>query len=193
MGNGHQDHGCFDLSNIEILDTIGSEQHPLAMSHNLIFKDDFLYISHFVDGLYIYDLSNLDSIRLAGYYDTSTRPHEQGKWEGAWGVYPFLPSGNVLISDMQTGLWVLDVHDAITGVKKPSYYESYSVYPNPTQGELFIHGKGLERVSVYDLYGSLVMIGNSQRLDVSNLSDGIYLLKTMDEKGAIRVSKVVKN
>lgn len=181
-----------DLSNIQILDTIGSEQHPLAMSHNLIFKDDFLYISHFVDGLYIYDLSNLDSIRLAGYYDTSTRPHEQGKWEGAWGVYPFLPSGNILISDMQTGLWVLDVHDAITAIDKQPYQEKFGVYPNPTNGEVFLTGKGTDMVRIYDLFGSLVVVCKSDRLDMSILSDGIYLLKTTDNIGVLRTSKIIK-
>ncbi|HIA37089.1 MAG TPA: choice-of-anchor B family protein [Flavobacteriales bacterium] len=182
-----------DLGNIMILDTIGSEEHPLAMSHNLIFRDNFLYISHFVDGLYIYDLTNLDSIRLAGYYDTSTRLHEQGKWEGAWGVYPFLPSGNVLISDMQTGLWVFDVSDAITGIPSSiSVSDQLCLYPNPTKGSLEVEGWKGSEMMVYDVYGKIVQTTTSSHLDLSSFSNGVYLIKGINKEGRPIARKVIK-
>ena len=33
-------------------------------------------------------------------------------FEGAWGVYPHLPSGNILVSDMQEGLFVIEAIDS---------------------------------------------------------------------------------
>ena len=44
-----------------------------------------------------------------GYYDTF-EPNHHDSYMGAWGVYPFLPSGNILLSDMQTGLYVFEVN-----------------------------------------------------------------------------------
>ena len=102
-----------DLSNISVLDTIGSDVHPLSIPHNLIIKDNFLFVSYYNDGLYIFDISNPGSPVITGYYDTSTEPHVQGNYRGAWGVYPLLPSGIVLISDMQNGLFVFDASQAV--------------------------------------------------------------------------------
>jgi len=93
-----------DLSNISVLDTIGSDVHPLSIPHNLIIKGNLLFASYYNDGLYIFDISDPGNPVITGYYDTSTEPHVQGNYRGAWGVYPFLPSGIVLISDMQNGL-----------------------------------------------------------------------------------------
>ena len=93
---------------------------------------------------------------------------------------------------MQTGLWVLDVHDAITGVDNQPYQEKLGVYPNPTNGEVCLTGKGTGMVRIYDLFGSLVMVCKSDRLDMSILSDGMYLLKTTDNIGVLRTSKIIK-
>jgi hypothetical protein len=39
-----------------------------------------------------------------------TYPANDGRnFDGAWSVYPFLPSGNVLVSDVSNGLYVLTV------------------------------------------------------------------------------------
>ena len=44
---------------------------------------------------------------MALFYDTYPDPDGR-QFRGAWGVYPFLPSGNILVSDMQYGLFVFE-------------------------------------------------------------------------------------
>ena len=44
-----------------------------------------------------------------GYYDTF-EPNHHDSYMGGVGFYPFLPSGNILLSDMQTGLYVFEVN-----------------------------------------------------------------------------------
>ena len=105
-----------DLSNISVLDTIDSGVHPLSVPHNLIIEDNFLFVSYYNDGLYIFDITDPGNPVKVGYYDTSTEPHVQGNYRGAWGIYPSLPSGIVLISDMQNGLFVFDASDALTSI-----------------------------------------------------------------------------
>ena len=41
------------------------------------------------------------------FYDTW--PGSSGGFSGAWGVYPYLPSGNILVSDISSGLFILKV------------------------------------------------------------------------------------
>ncbi|NIT70208.1 choice-of-anchor B family protein [candidate division KSB1 bacterium] len=76
---------------------------PSNLAHNTHIKGDFAYISHYADGLRIVDITNPDNIFEAGYYDTSSLT---GGFNGAWGAFPFFPSGKVLISDIQNGLFV---------------------------------------------------------------------------------------
>ncbi len=78
-----------------------------SMAHNPMLIRDTLYISHYADGLYVFDLSNPSSPALLGYYDTSPLTPDFG-FVGAWGVYAALPSRRILVSDMQLGLFVLN-------------------------------------------------------------------------------------
>ncbi|MDO8550160.1 MAG: choice-of-anchor B family protein [Ignavibacteria bacterium] len=74
--------------------------------HNPFVKGNFVYISYYNDGLVVLDISDPTDPSIAGYYDTY--PGSSGSYTGAWGTYPFFPSGAVIISDMQTGLYVVD-------------------------------------------------------------------------------------
>jgi hypothetical protein len=58
-----------------------------------------------------------------------------------------------------------------------------SVYPNPTSDMLYLANAdelGIENISVYDISGKVVLSQNStaNQIDVSQLPQGIYLLKT---------------
>jgi choice-of-anchor B domain-containing protein len=116
-----------DWSNVRELDryrpaaTVGENVIP----HNVHVLDDYLVISYYTDGLIVVDASRPDNLIEVGNYDTFLGAN--GGFSGAWGAYPFLPSGRVLVSDRQTGLYVLEpnyvrgcflegvVKDAITG------------------------------------------------------------------------------
>jgi len=96
-----------DLADIRFLDefrprkTLGKGVIP----HNVHVYDDFLVISHYTDGLVIVDASHPDNLIETGNYDTHFQ--YSNKFHGAWGAYPFLPSGLCLISDIESGLFVV--------------------------------------------------------------------------------------
>ncbi|HFA47936.1 MAG TPA: choice-of-anchor B family protein, partial [Bacteroidetes bacterium] len=75
--------------------------------HNCAVKGNLLYLSYYYDGMQVYDVSNpLNPVRVAKY---DTYPGTNVPWyAGNWGIYPFLPSGNILLSDMQSGLFVIE-------------------------------------------------------------------------------------
>ena len=74
--------------------------------HNLFVKGNFAHVSYYKDGYVVLDISNPSSPSIAGRYDTYLST--SGTYAGAWGCYPYFPSGAVIVSDMQTGLYVFD-------------------------------------------------------------------------------------
>ena len=85
------------------------------IAHNCMVKDGLLYLSYYYDGMQVFDVSNpLNPIRVAEY---DTYPGTNIPWyAGNWGIYSFLPSGNILLSDMQSGLFVIEKLPAAAAV-----------------------------------------------------------------------------
>ncbi len=83
-----------------------------SIDHNLYVKGNFLYEANYTTGVRVFktgDLASSDSTQwlteVAGY-DTYA-PTDGATFNGAWNVYPYLPSGNILVSDIDGGLFVL--------------------------------------------------------------------------------------
>lgn len=77
-----------------------------AIDHNSIVYDNKLFISAYHAGLRILDLANPRQPRIGGWFDTYPADDE-AIFGGAWGVYAGFPSGNVIVSDIERGLFVL--------------------------------------------------------------------------------------
>ena len=99
-----------DPGDIQLLD----EYRPLGsigngvIPHNVHVIDDYLSISYYTDGLRVVDASKPDNMVEVANWDTWEGA--DGGFNGAWGATPFLPSGLTLVSDRQTGLYVVDVN-----------------------------------------------------------------------------------
>lgn len=108
--------GVVDLTNLgsstEELELVKEFQNTLLPDegyptpHNPYIKGDTLYVSYYEDGLKIYDVADPTDPQLIGQYDTHTNSSYSGT-EGNWGTYPYLPSGNILATDIDNGLYVL--------------------------------------------------------------------------------------
>lgn len=99
-----------------------------AIAHNQFIVGQYSVNSHYYDGVQIYDISDPKNPVMAGYYDTYPEANTR-TFKGCWGVYPFLPSGNLLASDMQTGLYIL----GFAPFRKPSGDNECLMYPNPAR------------------------------------------------------------
>lgn len=88
---------------------------------------------------------------------------------------------------------IIDYDGTNVGVKKLSVH-SYRLYPMPTSGSLFVEGANPTDYKVYDLSGRLVTEGKvmENRIDVTEVSNGLYVLYAQTEKGLI-VQKFLKN
>jgi choice-of-anchor B domain-containing protein len=105
-GAGVAAYDISDPTDITFLDIVYSSLSG-AVPHNTFVVGDFLVTSQYKDGVTIVDASNPANLVQTGSYDTS--PLSGGGFDGCWGVYPYLPSGIVLASDQQQGLFVIDV------------------------------------------------------------------------------------
>jgi len=93
-----------DLSNISETDRIRTSFGNDVIPHNVHFYNNFLVNSYYTAGLQILDVSEPGFMIETGFYDTS--PATGDGFNGCWGAYPYLPSGNILATDRQTGLFV---------------------------------------------------------------------------------------
>lgn len=79
-----------------------------TIPHNAFILGDYAYVSWYTEGLIVLDISDPYNIKKHASYDTSAYTAGAG-YHGAWGVYPFQPSGNIYISDMEEGFYILKV------------------------------------------------------------------------------------
>lgn len=79
-----------------------------AIEHNGYTRGQKYYIAHYERGLTILDVSDPRNPREDAFFDTYP-PSDNPVFHGAWGAYPYLPSGNILISNIDGagGLFVL--------------------------------------------------------------------------------------
>lgn len=108
-----------DISNPWSLTNVGSFKSALlaptyvnSVPHNMHVRDTLLFVSYYQDGLQVWNISNPASPVKEGHYDTYINTDYSGLM-GAWGVYAGLPSGNILVSDMVYGLFVLQMNTSL--------------------------------------------------------------------------------
>jgi choice-of-anchor B domain-containing protein len=101
-----------------------------AIPHNLYIKDNFLFDSQYEDGLLVYDISNRLFPSLVAHYDTRPENTSYNGYFGNWGNYPWLPSGTIITSDMQNGLFLFRL-GSIGSNHAPALGVRATIYPNP--------------------------------------------------------------
>jgi choice-of-anchor B domain-containing protein len=94
------------MNNIFETDRIQSSPGQNVIPHNTFFKDGFLITSYYRDGIVIHDAKVPQKLVETGNFDTSPNFSGNG-FNGAWGVYPYLPSGLILAADIEEGLFIL--------------------------------------------------------------------------------------
>lgn len=165
-----------NYNNITVLSTLTSGTAPNAVAHNLIIKDNYLYISYYHDGLQIFDISDPYNPIKVGYYDTYS-PNNHNGWAGAWGVYPLLSSGIILVSDIQSGLFVLKFNPDQLSICEGDSVLLDSVYQQlpGTYTHLFVDSLGYEDIIVTNLsilpnnfYNDTLSVFNGDSIQIAN-------------------------
>lgn len=86
---------------------------PAAIPHNPVIVSNILFLSWYQNGIQVFDISDRTRPVRIGAYDTYLTSITSD-FQGNWGVYPFLGLDKVLLSDIQSGLWIMDASDVLT-------------------------------------------------------------------------------
>ncbi|NJO87000.1 MAG: choice-of-anchor B family protein [Lewinella sp.] len=126
-----------DPANITVTDVFRSAllapAHTNSIAHNpYILDDSLLVISYYDDGVQVWNYQDPSDVRRRAYYDTYPQNTTYGNANGAWGAYPWLPSGNILGSDILNGLFVLNYQTAAL----PVAYEQWNATARGAQAHL---------------------------------------------------------
>lgn len=97
----------FSINNLRAPELAGEYIGPTpAIDHNGYTRGNRYYISNYERGLVVLDISDPRNPVEAGFFDTYPIANSAA-FNGAWGTYPFLPSGNILVNDINSGLYVI--------------------------------------------------------------------------------------
>ncbi len=119
---------------------------------------DFLWTSYYRDGITVVDASRPDNLVEVGNFDSSPNLSGDG-FNGAWGVYPYLPSGNILISDMELGMYVVT----------PTYKRA-----------CFLEGVVKDALTNIAIAGANISVISKHSLDGITNNSGVYKNGTVD-------------
>ena len=181
---------------IEVVDHFLDNLTPggnLAIPHNLFIRNDLLFVSQYEDGLLVYDICQPTTPKLIAHYDTHPENTAYNGYFGCWGNYPWLPSGTIIASDMQNGMFLLKM---VSPIKAGSDLE-VNIYPNPAHNYLHVslpQPSELWTYRIFDAAGRLVRNGTVEwcletTLNLKNLASGMYILEIQTTEGAKTVRK----
>jgi choice-of-anchor B domain-containing protein len=77
-----------------------------AIDHNGYVKGNEFFLANYTAGLRVINISSITNMAEVGFFDTYPSS-DAASFNGAWSVYPFFPSGNIIVSDINKGLFVI--------------------------------------------------------------------------------------
>ena len=117
-----RDIGVYDVSNPASPTQVATFQYSgdataNSRIHNGQVRGKYLLTAYYEAGFRVFDISNAANPVEVGKYETWRDPDGDGTfnktitgaYNGAWNLHVFLPSGNVLVSDMKSGTFVFHV------------------------------------------------------------------------------------
>lgn len=176
-----------DLDNPKLSSTYSGAS--TAIDHNGYVKGNQFFMASYRAGMRVFDISNIGSGDNAtsmvetGYFDTYPTSNTTG-FNGAWSLYPYFASGNIIINDIERGLFVVRKSGTLS-VANFDLKTKFSIVPNPTQNNPTIRAKenvNITSIEVFSLLGKKVFSKNNINkkefiIPIHNLSKGMYLVK----------------
>ena len=166
VANGFVDaYDVSDPDNITFLSSFRpkSNEGEGVIPHNAHYHNGYVIVSWYTDGVVVIDAHRPENMVKVGQYDTFQG--SPGGFNGCWGANPFLPSGLILASDRQNGLFVLQpdyirasylegqVTSAATGGNIPNVeVEILDDFPNgKTTGADGLYKTGIPKTGTFDV------------------------------------------
>ncbi len=170
-----------------------------AIDHNGYVKGNLFYMANYKAGLRVLDISNIsaatNSMTEVGFFDTY--PQDNGTaFNGAWSVYPYFASGNLIVNDIDRGLFVIRKSGTL-GLENNTLKNAFSMYPNPTSGKTTIKAadaQTIKNIQVFSLLGQKIVEENNINsnqfvLNTSGIKKGVYFIKINNQNSTKLIIK----
>ena len=194
---------CSNLADPVVVSLFNSGNNDEGVvAHNCIVHNNKLYVSYYHEGLQVYSLADpAKPVKIADYltYNLFYKPDPDKParkdftgYRGAWGVYPFLPSELVLVSDREKGLFILRLDTRVMPLR--------TIFPNPFHNEwdIYYPAANIERIDVYEINGRKVQENlhfddydktSHVRMD-GKLDAGVYIIKVQGKYETFSIKAV---
>jgi choice-of-anchor B domain-containing protein len=195
-----------NLSNVTLAHTWMPTGITTSIVHNVEIYGNLALIAHYAAGVRLLNITNPTAPVEVAWYDTYPS-NNNNSYNGCWGVY-MLPSGKIIASDRQTGLYVLRSAIMPTGITNengtPASFELKQNYPNPfnpsTTISYSLSKASYITIKVYDVLGRQVALladqykqaGNyTVGFDAARLSSGVYYYTLNTDNGYSESKKMI--
>jgi choice-of-anchor B domain-containing protein len=166
----------WDTSNLAAPKELANlSQGPGTLPHNPYVVGTTVHASYYERGYIAWDISDPSQPVKIGEYDTAPNAENTPFIDGAWGCYPFAPTGFVYISDIVRGFYLLKLNSpcAADPSGRPSLCE---VWPGQVSGtgtgspNVLLTGAGMLSVSAVHVGDVTLAAGGFTALDDQVLS-----------------------
>jgi len=161
-----------------------------AIDHNGYVKGDEFFMASYRAGIRVLDITNIGSgnnttsMTETGYFDTY--PANNGTaFNGAWSIYPYFSSDNLIINDIERGLLIIRKSGTLS-IGDETLEKNVSISPNPMTTETnirFLNNKTIKSIKVYTVLGQKIFEKN-------NINQARYVLTTNSFKKGIYIIKI---
>lgn len=79
----------------------------------------------------------------------------------------------------------------LTAVNENAEDFNFMIYPVPAHDEIYIEAEGFQKAEIYNLMGQKLMESLRDKMNVSTLSSGLYVMKVYDREGGCATQRFV--
>ncbi|HZW62727.1 MAG TPA: choice-of-anchor B family protein [Flavobacteriaceae bacterium] len=178
----------FDLQDLDnpVLSSTYTGPTP-SIDHNGFVNGNLFYLANYSAGLRVLDITNIGAATNAmteiGYFDTLPE-NNNVSYYGAWSVYPYFQSGNIVVNDTNRGLFIISNNETLTDDDFQALSHSFVITPNPSKGNPIVkalNGKSITSLKVVNTLGEVVYFKNNINslqfvLPLAHQNSGIYFV-----------------
>lgn len=170
-----------------------SEVEFIKEGHDIFayyFFDSAIYVS----GDFFIGLAQTSDISLSIGYDRSIDNIDKVFYKTgfSWQEFPDSDPGSIMIRPV----FQSEMDGVIMGVSEQQLSPEFTVYPNPASDQLMIRNLNNEEleISLLSIDGKIILkkrIIHESEVNVSDIPSGMYLVKAVNDKGLVKVEKIL--
>ncbi|MFT7464830.1 MAG: choice-of-anchor B domain-containing protein [Pseudohongiellaceae bacterium] len=139
-------------------------ENKMSIPHNPFLKDDICHVSWYTEGYIAIDVSDPANPVKIGRFDTQpgTEPGGLASFDGAWGCYPFSPSGYIYVSDRSRGLFILSLNECSMDLVDQPFPQVCKVWPDTVSAldsprqRIILTGSGFQGTTSVSVGGTVL-------------------------------------